>query len=139
MSTVDWTAIDRMLAVAHDPESEDQACSCDECMAYGAEDAGFDWYRLSPVRRIALRLLDGDDARLAPLRDAINENIAEARESADLMSSDHKHGPECLDCVALSRATVMAFAVEAGLATGPDDVDDVVRGVVAHLAAGVPA
>jgi hypothetical protein len=52
---------------------------------------------------------------------------------ADFEEEEHEHGPACLDCVALSRATVMAFAVEAGLATGPNDVGDVVRGVVARL------
>lgn len=73
VGSLDWYAIDRILAVPH--REDDQPCACDECMSYGAEEAGADWYRLSPVRRIALRVLDSDDDRLAPLRDVIHENV----------------------------------------------------------------
>lgn len=37
---LDLAAIDRLLAVEH--REDDQPCSCDECMEYGAEDAGAD-------------------------------------------------------------------------------------------------
>ncbi len=69
---VDWGAIDRLLAVSH--REEDEPCACDSCMDYGAEEAGADWYRLSPERRIALRVLDSGDDRLAPLATTIREH-----------------------------------------------------------------
>lgn len=63
---------DRALAVEH--REDDQPCGCDDCMSYGAEDEGFDWYRLRPERRIALRVLDSGDDRLAPLAQTICEH-----------------------------------------------------------------
>ena len=68
----DWLAVDRLLAVEH--REDDQACGCDECMSYGAEEMGADWYRLTPARRIALRVLDSGDDRLAALAVTIREH-----------------------------------------------------------------
>ncbi len=71
-STPDWMAADRSLAVEH--REDDQPCGCDECMSYGAEDEGFDWYKVAPPRRIVLRALDSGDDRLAPLAVAFREH-----------------------------------------------------------------
>lgn len=70
----DFDAADRALAVAH--RDDDRPCGCDSCMDYGAEDEGVAWDRLTPARRIAIRVLDSGDDRLAPLATAIRENLA---------------------------------------------------------------
>ncbi len=67
-----FMAADRALAVAH--REDDQPCGCDNCMSYGAEDEGFDWYKIAPARRIVLRALDSGDDRLAPLAVAFREH-----------------------------------------------------------------
>lgn len=71
---LDLAAIDRLLAVEH--REDDQPCSCDECMEYGAEDAGADWYRMPAANRIAIRILDGADTRLAVLAAAFRDHDA---------------------------------------------------------------
>lgn len=75
-----WTlpleAIDRLLAAPH--REDDEPCSCDECMAYGAEDAGADWYRIPPANRIVMRVLDGADDRFAALLAAFRDHDSAA-------------------------------------------------------------
>ena len=66
--------VDRALALPH--REDDNPCSCDECMAYGAEDAGADWYRIPSENRVAMRLLDGADDRLAALTQAFRDHEA---------------------------------------------------------------
>lgn len=68
LRSLDLLAVDRLLAVPH--RDDDQPCSCDECMAYGAEDAGADWFRMPVANRIAIRILDGADSRFADLAEA---------------------------------------------------------------------
>jgi hypothetical protein len=75
---LDMPAIDRLLAVAH--REDDEPCSCDECMSYGAEDAGADWYRIPVANRIAMRILDGADDRLAVLAAAFRDHDADVTE-----------------------------------------------------------
>jgi hypothetical protein len=65
-------AIDRLLAVAH--REDDQPCGCDDCMGYGAEDAGSDWYRIPVANRIVMRILDSGDDRFAPLVKAFRDH-----------------------------------------------------------------
>lgn len=82
---VDLAAIDRLLAVAH--REDDQPCSCDECMSYGAEDVGADWARIPPANRIAIRILDGADDRFAVLAAAFRDHDAAA-------TLDHREQPD---------------------------------------------
>lgn len=77
----DFMAADRALAVEH--REDDQPCGCDECMSYGAEDEGFDWYKVSPARRIVLRVLDSGDDRLAPIATAFREHERESEQEQD--------------------------------------------------------
>ena len=74
---LDLAAIDRLLAVAH--REDDEPCNCDECMAYGGDDNGVDWYRVPVANRIAIRILDGADDRFAPLVKAFRDHDEEAR------------------------------------------------------------
>ncbi len=74
----DFMAADRALAVTH--REDDQPCGCDDCMSYGAEDSGFDWYKVAPARRIVLRVLDSGDERLAPIATAFREHEEAAAE-----------------------------------------------------------
>ena len=53
---------------------DDEPCACDECMSYGADDEGFDWYRIPAANRIVMRILDGGDSRLAPLVEAFRDH-----------------------------------------------------------------
>lgn len=73
----DFAAADRALAVPH--REDDQACGCDVCMDYGAEDNGADWSRFPAANRIVIRALDSGDERLAPLAEAFRDH-----ETADL-------------------------------------------------------
>jgi hypothetical protein len=73
-SMLDLTAVDRLLAVAH--REDDQPCNCDECMAYGGDDNGVDWYRVPVANRIAIRILDGADDRFEPLVTAFRAHAA---------------------------------------------------------------
>lgn len=72
MTVPDLFHIDRLLAVEH--RADDEPCSCDECMSYGAEDAGVNWFRIPPANRIAMRILDGADERLAVLAKAFRDH-----------------------------------------------------------------
>lgn len=74
-------AADRALAVPH--REDDEACGCDDCMDYGAEDVGAAWHRLTPARRIALRVLDSGDDRFAPIVRAIREHDAAYAETSE--------------------------------------------------------
>jgi hypothetical protein len=73
-SMLDLTAVDRLLAVAH--REDVQPCNCDECMAYGGDDNGVDWYRVPVANRIAIRILDGADDRFEPLVTAFRAHAA---------------------------------------------------------------
>ena len=67
-------SVDRALAVLH--REDDKPCGCDGCMSYGAEDEGFNWDKMAPARRIAIRILDSGDDRFAPIVTAIREHDA---------------------------------------------------------------
>jgi hypothetical protein len=67
---------DRALAVPH--REDDRPCGCDSCMDYGAEDEGFDWTRIPPANRIAIRVLDSGDDRFALLVTALREHAEAA-------------------------------------------------------------
>lgn len=86
---LDAMAVDRLLALEH--REDDEPCSCDECMSYGAEDAGADWYRIPPANRIAMRILDGADERFAALAKAFRDH--DAALAADTPSSDAPERP----------------------------------------------
>ena len=73
-------AADAALALPH--RDDGQPCGCDSCMDYAAEDEGVAWHRLSPERRITLRVLDSGDERLSPLRLTIREHEAAAEPGA---------------------------------------------------------
>lgn len=75
-------ALDRALAVPH--RDDDQPCSCDECMAYGAEDSGADWYRIPPANRVAIRILDGADDRLAAIAKAFRDHDEDVSPTLDV-------------------------------------------------------
>jgi ribosome-binding protein aMBF1 (putative translation factor) len=70
-------AIDLMLTVTH---RDDLPCACDDCMDYGAEDAGADWARIPAANRIVMRILDSGDDRLAPLVEAFRNHESAAVE-----------------------------------------------------------
>lgn len=106
----DLTAIDRLLAVPH--REDDEPCSCDECMSYGAEDAGADWHRIPPANRIAMRILDGADDRLAALVAAFRDHEADPRVTP-------VEGEAGLDVERL------AEAIKRAIYDGPDDKDAV--------------
>ena len=87
---------ERALAVPH--REDDQPCGCDECMAYGAEDEGADWYRFPTPRRIVIRALDSGDDRLAPLAQAVRDHEAAAGTAASTTPGPRDEGlREALD------------------------------------------
>jgi hypothetical protein len=90
---LDLLAIDRLLAVEH--REDDEPCSCDECMSYGAEDEGFDWYRIPAANRIAMRILDGGDERFSEIAKAFRDHGA-ALPAAEPVCSLGTGGGPCL-------------------------------------------